>query len=84
VQGLTLGINAYKKSLRQLHIARKYTLHKPNESFHGTLTKLLGFQGSYAFQYHIRVKIFSGLHMPHINGTPSLGFFGDGLVLSTV
>ena len=55
--------------------------------FHRTMTIHICYQGlfgSYAFRCRIGLKLFLGLHMPRVMETLSLGFFGDGLLLSEV
>ena len=55
--------------------------------YHRTMTIHIGYQNS-AVHRHSGVvfvsKLFLGLHVPRVKETPSLGFFGDGLLLSEV
>ena len=55
--------------------------------FHRTMTIHIGYQGfygSYTFRCRIGLKLFLGLHVPRVKETPSLGFFGDDLLLCEV
>ena len=51
------------------------------------MTIHIGYQVSVVHIYSSVVlvsKLFLGLHVPRMMETPSLGFFGDGLLLSEV
>ena len=55
--------------------------------FHRTMTIHIGYQVSVVHIYSSVVlvsKLFLGLHMPRVKETPSLGFSGDGMLLSEV
>ena len=55
--------------------------------FHRTMTIHIGYQVSVVHIYSSVVlvsKLFLGLHVPRMMETPSLGFFGDGLLLYEV
>ena len=55
--------------------------------FHRTMTIHIGYQVSVVHIYSSVVlvsKLFLGLHVPRMTETPSLGFFGDGLLLYEV
>ena len=55
--------------------------------FHQTMTIHIGYQG-FVVHMHSGVVLvsnfFSGLHVPRVKETPSLGFSGDGLLFSDV
>ena len=76
-----------KKILSHFDIGGVYMLHRgtcalsSNHDYTHRLSKFLWFTHSGVVFIS---NFFSGLHVPHVKETPSLGFFGDGLLLSEV
>ena len=87
MRGLNLGVHACQKNSSHFDIGGVYMLHRgtfafsSNHDYAHRLSRFLWFIGipvSYSSQ------TFLGLHVPCVKKTSSLGFFGDGLLLSEV